>query len=136
METLDKMDGTLLMALRKAMQFNIVTICQILDDPIKARTWQKYESGDLNIPDKIIQQVYNLAYRYHEIKKSGVVISYTKSLDDWVKMEFRTQNALVDWKLHQAIFCSEIVDSIVYTLVKTDGKLPRVQRIPKNEVVH
>ena len=136
MEHLEKMDGTLLTALRKAMQFNIATMCQILDKPIAARTWQKYESGDLNIPDKVVEQVYNLCYRYHEIKESGVAISYARSLDDWQKMEIRTQNALVDWKLHQAIFCSEIVDSIVFTLVQTDGKLPRVQKIPKTETVH
>ena len=136
MQKLEKMDGTLLMALRKAMQFNIVTMCQILDNPVATRTWQKYENGDLNIPDKVIEQVYNLAYRYHEIKESGVVISYTKTLSDWESMGIRTQNALVDWKLHQAIFCSEIVDSIVFTLVETEGKLPRVKKIPKGEVVH
>jgi hypothetical protein len=133
---IEKMDGTLLTALRKAMQFNIATMCQILDKPIAARTWQKYESGDLNIPDKVVEQVYNLCYRYHEIKSSGVAIQYSKSLNEFSKLGIPTQNMLVDWKLHQAVFCSEIVESIVFTLLETDGKLPRVQRIPKAETLH
>ena len=131
---IEKLDGTLLLAMRNALHLNVATICKLLRKPITVRTWQKYECGQLNIPEKVVEDVFEIAFRYHKIKSSGEPISYAKSLDDWLKMDLKTDNSFLDWKMHQAIFCSEIIDSIVFTIKESDGKLPRVSKISKADI--
>ena len=129
MEKLEKMNGLMLVAIRKAMHFNIATICQILDRPISVRTWQKYENNTLNIPDKVIEQVYALAFRYNKIKCSDDTVRFIRTFEEWRELGFKDD--VVEWTLHKAVFCSYVIDTLVFTIVDSDGKLPRVQKIDK-----
>ena len=122
---LRNLNPLLLESLRKAMQLRIIEISAMLESPVAARTWQKYESGDLAIPEKVAENVFALAKRYKKIKDSGLYVHYAPSHAEFKKLGLSSvPDDYIQFKLEQAVYCSGIIEEYCCTCEESGAKFP------------
>lgn len=123
-----KIDGTLLQAIRLGMFLSVNEIITTVRNPVNARTWQKYETGELKIPEIVAEDMYYLCTDFTEFKKdhSNKDIVFSKKFEDFTPDLNYSLDSAIQFKFHQAAFCqciTEIYSADVEEMAKQSGKL-------------
>ena len=107
-----QIDGTLLQALRKSMFLSIGEVIETLPKPVSTRTWQKYESKELAIPEKVAESIFNLVDQYNsfQVENDGKDVVYAPKFEDFNASAKSNLSDKIQFKFSQAVFCRNVTD--------------------------